>query len=716
MINIVSVDVLSKATDGVIKATVTDTASNTCEMDVSDSKEEKSTQFNVPIFYSLDLGLVNNTKTIQNIQYDQMVDQLGLRNVEWHQSIYINGREQLFHDIPNRSEVAALPPRDDFIVLHRLWEFCHQKTHGNSWVVFLTSQDLSIDPQKSAQLLRIMTKGALSKECSIDILPEASMNCNVCSTRFSPFPYPHSPSNIWSAQCSYIQELVDPLMFDTQIKTVNEMSPYTNQENKKFCGSSEQAAAHWVYSHPRATPCDLHIESNFQWTTQPGPFPNLRSDDLAFLLKAAPRFPLAQWRDDGCFNADQVVKGFALNQRRFEYQSIYPDVSSSTAVASPSPLQLNHDWWGWKLWTDTDALAKFDWNQSLVAQGTDITWVPVPESRRMEWNASRMVPPLHHCILGGCRRGGQHLQSTAALFLEPTRSGETVFGLSNILEELHTSKLRDNPGHERVCTLWFVGDSTSSDTAIGAVCSLISGLGFKLVRCRNDIIGAQWYGADNTYCQTMNLNDPHMDSNLTTPVAYFDLEREASAGPCPKTRIKFTWGDSKRAGSMPLSSKLKGSTLPDEYGLVLPGWGVHCNDGNCMREYMKNIFQPALSALPTKKYHFFWREHEPQHFANNPGGIFYPGGRFGDVCGPLPNESFDNFRNGIAEEFLTSNHLVGNGDNQVRGIVRIFEALKPIWGLHNQRKNDCTHYCFSPWRLELTWDGIYRAMRGETNS
>ncbi|KAG7365925.1 hypothetical protein IV203_028595 [Nitzschia inconspicua] len=207
-----------------------------------------------------------------------------------------------------------------------------------------------------------------------------------------------------------------------------------------------------------------------------------------------------------------------------------------------------------------------------------------------------------------------------------------------------------------------------------------------------------------------------MDSNLTTPVAYFDLEREASAGPCPTVRIKFTWGDSKRAGSMPLSSKLKVSTLPDEYGLVLPGWGVHCNDRNCMRQYMKNTIQPALSALPTKNYQFFWREHEPQHFVNNPGGIFVPSGRNSGICGPIPNESFDSFRNEIAEEFLTSCHLVGNGDNQVRGIVRIFDALKPIWGLHNQRKNDCTHYCFSPWRLELTWDGIYRAMRGETNS
>ncbi|KAG7351832.1 hypothetical protein IV203_007880 [Nitzschia inconspicua] len=266
------------------------------------------------------------------------------------------------------------------------------------------------------------------------------------------------------------------------------------------------------------------------------------------------------------------------------------------------------------------------------------------------------------------------------------------------------------------CTLWSIGDSTGSDTAIAAVCSLISSLGFKLVRCRNDIIGAQWYGDDNTYLQTMNLNDPQMDSNLTTPVAYFDLEREASAGPCPAVRVKFTWGDSKRAGLMSVSSKLKGSTLPDEYGLVLPGWGVHCNDRNCMRQYMKNTIQPALSALPTKNYQFFWREHEPQHLANNPGGIFVPSGGNSGICGPIPNESFDNFRNEIAEEFLKSNHFIGDGDNQIRGIVGIFDALKPIWGLHNQRKNDCTHYCFSPWRLELTWDGIYRAMRGETNS
>ena len=50
-----------------------------------------------------------------------------------------------------------------------------------------------------------VTAGALSQECRL--MPE---HCNMCSSRMSPVPYPHSPGNMWAARCGYISELMDP--------------------------------------------------------------------------------------------------------------------------------------------------------------------------------------------------------------------------------------------------------------------------------------------------------------------------------------------------------------------------------------------------------------------------------------------------------------------------------------------------------------------------
>lgn len=359
------------------------------------------------------------------------------------------------------------------------------------------------------------------------------------------------------------------------------------------------------------------------------------------------------------------------------------------------------------------------WNQNFPALETDITWVPIPESLQSAWNASRKVPPLHHCTLGGCRQGNAEISSILPM-LEPSRNssngGPLRGGLAILLNELQASKpttTSNDNDDDHVCMLWFVGDSTGSDTAVAAVCTLLSDMPYQLVRCKNDVIGANLYGSDQSYCHDHNLTDPQLELIMTPAnTAYFDLEREeGTVGQisCPKLRIKFTFGS--YVNSLEKAELVKKAALPDEYGLVLPGWGVHCNVKGCMREFMKKSFQPLFSTLSSPSHRFLWREHEPQHFTNSKGGIFRGGrGPNDTACGPVPNGAFDNYRNEEAEAFLASNNLLGKGEHQVHGIVRIFDALKPMWGFHNN--GDCTHYCFSPWRLELTWDGIYQALKG----
>ena len=107
-----------------------------------------------------------------------------------------------------------------------------------------------------------------------------------------------------------------------------------------------------------------------------------------------------------------------------------------------------------------------------------------------------------------------------------------------------------------------------------------------------------------------------------------------------------------------------------------------------------------LEAVSPDNYHFLWREHEPQHFSTK-GSDFELGG--------LPLDGvFNNYRNEIAEQYMKIHKLLENTTGKIRGIVRIYDRLKNLTNLHH--KGDCTHYCFSPWRLKITWHAIYEAM------
>ena len=59
--------------------------------------------------------------------------------------------------------------------------------------------------------------GALSKECAM--MPEDT--CNVCSSRFSPVPHPHTSGNMWLARCDYIKKLIDPLIFEAAMNSLD---------------------------------------------------------------------------------------------------------------------------------------------------------------------------------------------------------------------------------------------------------------------------------------------------------------------------------------------------------------------------------------------------------------------------------------------------------------------------------------------------------------
>jgi hypothetical protein len=149
----------------------------------------------------------------------------------------------------------------------------------------------------------------------------------------------------------------------------------------------------------------------------------------------------------------------------------------------------------------------------------------------------------------------------------------------------------------------------------------------------------------------------------------------------------------------------------DEFGLLIVNWGAHCNNEACMTKKMalietemKNLTLPYSS--DTMPYTFVWRESEPQHF-DSADGNFRSALR---SCAPFNDTKHkgNNFRNEVAEKYIRTHDLLGTGIHQFRGIARIYDAMKPMWKLHHA--GDCTHYCFSPWRFEVSWHQIYQAI------
>ena len=188
-----------------------------------------------------------------------------------------------------------------------------------------------------------LTVGALSEECR-----NMPSSCNVCSTRMSPLPHPHTPGNMWAARCSYVKKLIDPVSFQGEMfryyaEGKQGRALQCNFRNVWCVGRGRFAAEHWVHSHPDVQPCDLDNDSTFKWGA-PAPWHASHMAEVAknctaekavgmktLSLSAAPR---------PAFNYSVGAKhrcafcGKDLAQRLDEYQFLYKQKPPST-------------WWGW---------------------------------------------------------------------------------------------------------------------------------------------------------------------------------------------------------------------------------------------------------------------------------------------------------------------------------------------------------------------------------
>jgi len=229
------------------------------------------------------------------------------------------------HFFHNLSEVVALLTNHDIdvssshvekgderLTLISLWDHCRAHPEESSIVTYLHSKG-TFHPSDTNDLFRsFLTRGATSKTCleatlktnttqdnknSTTTTDSSTLTCDVCSSRFSPLPHPHTPGNMWTARCSYISQLVDPRNFETEMNRFN--NEIAHEKILSNIGAGRFSQEHWVHCHPTVRPCDIFgkLPRKSLYSTgypKKGQVPN-PGDVFPMDLQAAPRISYGQY-------------------------------------------------------------------------------------------------------------------------------------------------------------------------------------------------------------------------------------------------------------------------------------------------------------------------------------------------------------------------------------------------------------------------------------
>lgn len=163
------------------------------------------------------------------------------------------------------------PNANEEVTLHAMWEHCQD--HPRHRVTYLHNKGSYRKERGNTKIRRIATTSALSTAC-LRMPHTADYRCNMCGITFHTLPYFHWTANIWTAECKYIRDLVDPLQYeDLRWKMFQELwrnhaddapclPPLPSPESStldqlKEFGLGRYSMERWLLSHPHMLPCDV---------------------------------------------------------------------------------------------------------------------------------------------------------------------------------------------------------------------------------------------------------------------------------------------------------------------------------------------------------------------------------------------------------------------------------------------------------------------------
>jgi len=167
--------------------------------------------------------------------------------------------------------LQAVEHGDEGLTLESLYDYCGN--HPQSQVTYLHNKGSFHPSLENTAMRRMLTKAVFSDACQAMPVDK----CTVCAARFSPLPHIHMSGNMWTADCSYVNELIRPSEFSSKMedmmnyslalndKSVFPMPHRTYFERPWDYGLERFSFEHWVGSHPKLKPCDVYPDSAYAY-------------------------------------------------------------------------------------------------------------------------------------------------------------------------------------------------------------------------------------------------------------------------------------------------------------------------------------------------------------------------------------------------------------------------------------------------------------------
>ena len=250
-----------------------------------DRTEERRKTF--PVFYNVFTEPESDGSLTKSIVDEQM------KRIRAFHQVFVRsiGKPIQIENATIQIENATILQHDDEDhepqTLGLLYQHCVE--NPSDTVVYLHSKGSFHAKQENNRLRRFLTRGALSEECAH--MPD---QCNICSSRFSPLPHPHTSGNMWVAKCVYVRKLINPIEFQQKMEdifkdgdSIKGIAPeVVDKIHPSAFGLGRYAAEHWINSHPSAVPCDLASDDyKYTWS-----YDGVPDEDFQIDLKTAPRF------------------------------------------------------------------------------------------------------------------------------------------------------------------------------------------------------------------------------------------------------------------------------------------------------------------------------------------------------------------------------------------------------------------------------------------
>ena len=157
------------------------------------------------------------------------------------------------------------------VTLTDLHNYCRE--NPKDIVTYLHNKGSLHNHSSNNVLRRISTRASLSSAC----LRIGSRKCNVCGLQYQHHPHLHYSTNMWTAKCNYVRQLVSPHDYAQQRRQMclehGNKTVGTNHDTKlQLCeraidpnndtftqgnGLGRFAMEYWISSHPNMLPCQV---------------------------------------------------------------------------------------------------------------------------------------------------------------------------------------------------------------------------------------------------------------------------------------------------------------------------------------------------------------------------------------------------------------------------------------------------------------------------